>query len=88
MAPIVSPEQRQKAKHRMIELIEHGASVQQSRSQSTVPIYRTTVYRLLKCVQADGENAYTDGRHGHPVKVRGEVRTFLIECCKSCGLRT
>jgi putative transposase len=83
MVPIVFPEQRQKAKRQMIELIEQGTSVQQARSQSTVPMHRTTIYRLLKRVQADGENAYTDGRHGHPVKVRGEVRTFLTEYCQA-----
>src|SRR5437667_7174318 len=83
MAPIVSPEQRQRAKRLMMELIEQGTSVQQARSQSAVPMHRTTVYRLLKRVQTDGENAYTDGRHGHPVKVRGEVRTFLIESCQA-----
>ena len=83
MAPIVSPEQRQNAKRQMIGLIEQGTSVQQARSQGSVPMHRTTIYRLLKRVQAEGENAYIDGRHGHSVKVRGEVRTFLIECCQA-----
>jgi transposase len=34
-------------------------------------------------VRAEGETAYTDGRHGHPIKLRGEVRTFLIEVCQA-----
>ena len=42
-------------------------------------MHRTTVYRLLKRVQREGESAFADGRHGHPVKLRGEVLTCLIE---------
>jgi transposase len=79
MQPLVAPEQRQAAKRQMIERIEQGASVQQARSQSRVRMHRATVYRLLKRVRAEGETAYTERRHGHPIKLRGEVRTFLIE---------
>jgi transposase len=45
-------------------------------------MHRTTVYRLLKRVQSKGESAFADGRHGHPVKLRGEVLTFLREQCQ------
>jgi transposase len=83
MQPTVAPEQRQAAKRRMIEQIEQGVSVQQARSQSEVPMHRATVYRLLKRVRAEGEAAYTDGRHGHPIKLSGEGRTFLIEVCQA-----
>ena len=83
MQPAVSPQQRQAAKRQMIEQIEQGASVQQARSQSGVPMHRATVYRLLQRVRAQGETGYTDGRHGHPIKLRGEVRTFLIELCQA-----
>lgn len=83
MQPTVAPEQRQAAKRQMIEQIEQGASVQQARSQSEVHMHRATVYRLLKRARAEGETAYTNQRHGHPIKVRGEVRTFLIEVCQA-----
>jgi transposase len=83
MQPTVSPEQRQAAKRQMIEQIEQGASVQQARSHSAVPMHRATVYRLLKRVRAEGETAYTDQRHGHSIKVRGEVRAFLLEVCQA-----
>ena len=79
MTPIISREQRQNAKRQMMELIERGTSVRQAQRKTPVPMHRTTIYRLLKRVQTDGENAYTDGRYGHPTKVRGEVRTFLVE---------
>jgi putative transposase len=83
MQATVAPEQRQAAKRQMIEQIEQGASVQQARSRSEVHLHRATVYRLLKRVRAEGETAYTDGRHGHPIKLRGEGRTFLIEVCQA-----
>ncbi len=81
MRPTVCPEQHQAAKRQMIEQIEQGASVQQARSHSAVPMHRATVYRLLKRVRAEGETAYRDQRHGHPIKLREEVRTFLIQMC-------
>ncbi len=83
MPSTISPEQRQAGKRQIIELVERGASVQQARNQSEVPIHRATVYRLLKRVQTQGEAGYSDGRHGHPIKLRGEVRTFLIERCQA-----
>jgi transposase len=78
-----SSEQRQAAKRQIIEQIEQGASVREARVQASVPMHRATVYRLLKRVRAEGETAYTDKRHGHPIKMRGEVRTFLIEVCQA-----
>ncbi len=27
--------------------------------------------------------AFNDGRHGHPVKLRGEIRAFLLEHCQN-----
>jgi transposase len=81
--PTVPPEKRQAAKRQMIEQIEHGASVRQAKSHSAVPMHRATIYRLLKRVRAEGEAAYTDQRHGHPIKLRGEVRAFLIEMCQT-----
>jgi transposase len=83
MPPTGSLEQRQVAKRQLIEHIEQGATVQQARSHSAIPMHRATVYRLLKRVQAEGEAAYRDERHGHPSKVRGEVRALLIEVCQA-----
>jgi len=34
-------------------------------------------------VQSEGTGALTDGRHGHPVKLRGEVLTFLTKRCQT-----
>jgi transposase len=83
MPPTVSQQQRQEAKRQLIEQIEQGASVQQARSHSTISMHRATVYRLLKRVRAEGETAYRDERHGHPIKVSGEVQAFLIQVCQA-----
>lgn len=83
MQPAVSPPQRQVAKRQMIEQIEQGALLSKKGGQSGVPMHRATVYRLLQRVRAQGETGYTDGRHGHPIKLRGEVRTLLIELCQA-----
>jgi transposase len=83
MPSSTSPQQRQAGKRQIVSLVEQGASVKLARSQCEVPMHRSTVYRLLSRVQSKGEAGYTDGRHGHPIKLRGEVRAFLIECCQA-----
>lgn len=39
-------------------------------------------YRLLRNVRAKGNTALQDGRHGHPIKLRGEARAFLEAFCR------
>jgi transposase len=79
----VTPEQRQASKRQIMGLIEQGVSVRQAKDQGEVPMHRATVYRLMDRVRTEGEAGYCDGRCGHPVKLRGEVRTFLIESCQA-----
>lgn len=83
MPATVTPQQRQVAKREVIRDIERGASAREARVHSAVPMHRTTVYRLLKRVQREGDNGFADGRHGHPYIVRGEVLTFVIESCQA-----
>src|SRR5712664_1593461 len=78
----VTPEQRRAAKQEMIRAVQLGATAKGARDNSPVLMHRTTVYRLLKRVQSEGEKALTDGRHGHPVKLRGEILTDLREQCQ------
>ena len=42
-------------------------------------ISRSTAYHLLKRVRTEGEVALTDGRHGHPTKLRAPLRHWLEE---------
>ena len=62
---------------------EHGVSVEDVRGRSPVQKHRTTIYRLLKRVQREGKDAFNDGRHGQPVKLRAEIRAFLGEHCQN-----
>ena len=83
MMPPATPEQRRAARREMVKQIEQGITAQQARVHSAVSIHRTTVYRLLKRVQREGASAFTDGRRGHPIKLRGDFLTFVKERCQS-----
>jgi transposase len=74
---------RQEAQREIVRQIEQGVSAKLAKVHSTVPMHRTTIYRLLKRVRREGESAFIDGRYGHPVKVRGEVLAFVREYCQS-----
>lgn len=80
--PITS-EQRQAARREIVRQIEQGATASEARMRSPISMHRTTAYRLLKRVQSKGEDAFNDGRHGHPVKLRGEILSFLQEHCQN-----
>jgi hypothetical protein len=62
MLTTVTPQQRQAAKRELIKQIEQGASAREARASSVVPMHRTTIYRLLKRVQREREQAFIDGR--------------------------
>ncbi|HYU75506.1 MAG TPA: helix-turn-helix domain-containing protein, partial [Ktedonobacteraceae bacterium] len=84
MQTLVTPSQRQAARREIVNQVEQqGVSAKVARVHSAVSMHRTTVYRLLKRVQSEGERALTDRRHGHPVKLRGEVLAFVVECCQT-----
>ena len=85
MPPMVVPGQRQArqmARQEIVRQMELGATVSEAQRRCSVPMHRTTVYRLLKRVEREGEHAFVDKRHGHPVKLRGEVLTFVLDYCQ------
>jgi len=47
-----------------------------------MPVKQAMAYRLLRAVRTRGNSALQDGRHGHPSKLRGEVRAFLESTCR------
>jgi hypothetical protein len=57
MEVALTPQQRQAAKREIVRQFEHGVSVEDVRGRSPVPMHRTTIYRLLKRVQHEGEGA-------------------------------
>lgn len=66
----ITPQQREIARREIVRQVEQGATASDARMRSPVSMHRTTVYRLLKRVQREGEDAFNDGRHGHPVKLQ------------------
>lgn len=83
---VVSSGQRQvrlAARQEIVRQVELGAAASEARRRCPVPMHRTTVYRLLKRVEREGEHAFVEKRHGHPVKLRGEVLTFVLDYCQN-----
>lgn len=83
MQATVTPQQRQAAKREIVRQMKQGTSSHEARVRSTIPLHRTTVYRLLKRVQHEGEQALVERRHRYPVKLRGEVFTWLVDYCQN-----
>ncbi|MBO0790401.1 MAG: helix-turn-helix domain-containing protein [Ktedonobacteraceae bacterium] len=83
MQLMVTSQQRQAARREMVSQMEHGMTASEARRRCPVPMHRTTVYRLLKRVQCEGEYAFVERRHGHPVKLRGEVLTCVLDYCQN-----
>src|SRR5437868_11662279 len=76
-------ETRQAGRQEIVRQVAQGMTAREARRLSPVPMHRTTVYRLLKRVEREGEQALDERRHGHPVKLRGEVLTWVLEYCQS-----
>lgn len=76
-------QERHAAKVRFVAAIQRGLSKPEAiQEMGLLPISRSTVFRLRQRVHLMGGEAAQDGRHGHPSKQRGEVRTFLEETCR------
>jgi transposase len=83
--PVVTPDQRQgreAACREIVRDVEHRMTVTQARRRCSVSMHRSTVYRLLKRVEREGEDALVERRHGHPIKLRGEVLAFVLDYCQ------
>jgi len=86
MPLVVTPDQRQGrefVRREIVRHVEQGMTATEARRLCPVPLHRTTVYRLLKRVEREGEQALAERRHGHPTKLCGEVLTFLLDYCQS-----
>lgn len=79
----VTPDQRQAARRELVRQIEQGMTATEARRTLPVPMHRTTVYRLLKRVEREGEQALAERRHGYPTKLRGEVLTWILDYCQN-----
>src|SRR6266851_9161138 len=75
-------EYRRCAKAHLVALMQRGYSYQTAVALAQVHVSLSTAYRLCQAVRKRGEVALQDGRHGHPVKLRGEARAFLEAYCR------
>ena len=82
MLTIITAEARRAAKQRLLADLQDGYSVPETQARASIPWHPATIYRLRQRLQADPAFALADGRHGHPVKLRGEVRTWLVAFCQ------
>src|SRR5258707_11979647 len=65
------------ARVQVVEAMEQGLPWHEAAKRAGLQISQSTAYRLRQRMRQGGEQALHEGRHGHPVKLRGEVRKFL-----------
>ncbi len=75
-------EQRRKALTQLVAHMHEGQSWRKAATKVGVHVSQSTAYRLSQAVRKRGEAALQDGRHGHPIKLRGAARAFLEERCQ------
>ena len=75
-------EQYPVAKAHLVAGMREGQSWQRDAASAGLQISQSNTYRLMKAVQQRGEAALSDGRHGHPGKLRGAARASLEERCR------
>jgi transposase len=79
---VTAPAQRRAAKHQILADLQEGCSVQETHRRAPLPLHPTTIYRLRQRLQEDPETVLNDGRHGHPIKLRGDVCQWVLDCCR------
>ena len=75
-------EQYGKAKACLVSCMQEGHSWQVAKAQAGLQISQSNAYRLWRAFRLHSEAALSDGRHGHPSKLRGAARAFLEERCR------
>ena|SRR5260221_7136661 len=71
-----------RARVQVVEAMEQGLPWHEAAKQAELQISQSTAYRLRQRMHRGGKQALQEGRHGHPAKVRGEVREWLEETCR------
>jgi hypothetical protein len=67
-------EQRRAAKAQLVAGMQAGQPWQTAAAQAGLQTSQSNAYRLMKAFQQHGKTGLSDGRHGHPSKLRGAVR--------------
>ena len=71
-----------RARVQVVEAMEQGLPWHEAAKRAGLEISQSTAYRLRQRMRQGGKQALREGRHGHPVKLRGEVRKFLEQTCR------
>ena len=71
-----------RARVQMVEAMEQGLRWDEAAKKADLQISQSTAYRLRQRMRQGGKQALQEGRHGHPAKLRGEVRAWLEETCR------
>src|SRR5260370_2403303 len=72
----------QAAKAHLVACMQQGQACQRASASAGLQISQSNAYRLWRVFRQHGEIAFSDGRHGHPSKLRGVARAFLEERCR------
>ncbi len=70
------------ARVQVVEAMEQGLPWHEAAKRAGLQISQSTAYRLRQRMRQAGKQALQEGRHGHPVKLRGQVRQWLEETCR------
>ncbi len=70
------------ARVQVVEAMEQGLPWHEAAKRAGLPISQSTAYRLRQRMRQAGKQALQEGRHGHPAKLRGEIREWLQETCR------
>jgi transposase len=70
------------ARLQVVEAMEQGFSWHEAAKRAGLQISQSTAYRLRQRMRQAGKQALQEGRHGHPAKLRGEVREWLQKTCQ------
>ena len=71
-----------RARVQVVQAMEQGLPWHEAAKRAGLEISQSTAYRLRQRMRKAGEQALREGRHGHPIKLRGEARKFLEETCR------
>ena len=70
------------ARVQVVEAMEQGLPWHEATKRAGLQISQATAYRLRQRMRQGGKQTLQEGRHGHPAKLRGEVRQWLEETCR------
>ena len=76
-------EERHRARLRLVSGMARGEPWREAAERAGCPTSRSTAYRLLRAVRAEGKGALAERRHGHASKVRQPVKDWLVTHCQA-----